>query len=193
MKRFAFLLAVFILAAALVFVMQKAGLWKTMTAEDLGASIEVVDVHTSWVDKYYQPWPPRLILVPSITFRVKNITDKPIKYVNFNANFRFQDDYENLGDSFLAAIRGEPIPPRETSDIIQLKSNYGVEGKSLASFKDNPQWKLVVVNLFAQSKGSQFLPLGKWEVSRKIDFKEPEPVGTENPENSGELKKEEKK
>jgi hypothetical protein len=193
MKRYAFLLVIFILAAALVFVLQKAGLWKTITAKDLEATIEIVDVRTSWVDKYYQPWPPRLILVPSISFRVKNIADKPIKYINFNANFRFQDDYENLGDAFLAAIRGESIPPGETSEVIHLKSNYGVEGKSLASFKNNPQWKIVMVKLFAQSQGSQFLPLGQWEISRKIDFKEPEPVGTENPETTKELKKEEKK
>jgi hypothetical protein len=107
------------------------------------------------------------------------VTDKPLKYINFNANFRFRDDFENLGDSFLAAIRGEPILPGETSDTILLKSNYGVEGKSLASFENNPHWKTVVVQLFAQSKGSQYIKLGEWEVSKKIDFKEDEDVGME--------------
>lgn len=195
MKRYSFLLAVIILAVILVFVLQKAGLWKTITAEDLKNSIEVVDVDTFWTDKYYQPWPPRLILIPAISFRVKNISDKPIKYINFNANFRFLGDFENLGDSFLAAIRNKSVPPGELSDIITLKSNYGVEGKSLATFKDNPQWKTVMVRLFAQSKGSQFLPLGEFEISRRIDFKEPEPVGMEKKEVEGEkeLKKEEKK
>ncbi|MBN1225329.1 MAG: hypothetical protein JXB23_18920 [Candidatus Aminicenantes bacterium] len=193
MKRYGFLLLIFVFAAVLVLVLQKSGLWKTMTAEDLEASIEVVDVKTSWVDKYYQPWPQRLILVPSISFRVKNITEKPIKYINFNANFRFRDDYENLGDAYLAAIRGEPVPPGEKSDVIHLKSNYGVEGKTLASFKDNPQWKIVIVKLFAQGQGSQFLPLGEWEVSKQIDFKEPEPVGMKKQETKEELKNEEKK
>lgn len=195
MKRYSFLLVVIILAVILVFVLQKAGLWKTITAEDLKNSIEVVDVDTFWTDKYYQPWPPRLILIPAISFRVKNISDKPIKYINFNANFRFVGDFENLGDSFLAAIRNKSVPPGELSDIITLKSNYGVEGKSLATFKDNPQWKTVMVRLFAQSKGSQFLPLGEFEISRRIDFKEPEPVGMEKKEVEGEkeLKKEEKK
>ncbi|MGB6866930.1 MAG: hypothetical protein WBE11_14685, partial [Candidatus Aminicenantaceae bacterium] len=145
MKRFSFLFVVIILAVILVFVVQKAGLWKTITAKDLEASIEVVDVDTFWADKYYQPWPPRLILVPAISFKVKNLTDKPLKYINFNANFRFMGDFENLGDSFLAAIRNDPIPPGEKSDVITLKSNYGVEGKSLATFEDNPHWKTVLV------------------------------------------------
>ncbi|GAJ10394.1 unnamed protein product, partial [marine sediment metagenome] len=128
MKRVTVLFVVIILAVILVFVLQKAGLWKTITAEDLEASIEVVDVDTFWTDKYYQPWPPRLILVPAISFRVKNVTDQPLKYINFNANFRFMGDFENLGDAFLAAIRNDPIPPGEKSDVITLKSNYGVEG-----------------------------------------------------------------
>jgi hypothetical protein len=195
MKRFGFLFAVIILAVILVFVLQKAGLWKTITAEDLEASIEVVDVDTFWMDKYYQPWPPRLILVPAISFRVKNITDRPLKYINFNANFRFMGDFENLGDAFLAAIRNDPIPPGEASDVIILKSNYGVEGKTLATFKDNPHWKTVLVRLFAQSKGSQFLPMGEYEISRRIDFVEPEPVGMDEKKTDEDkkLKKEEKK
>jgi hypothetical protein len=126
---------------------------------------------------------------------VKNTTDSPLKYINFNANFRFMGDFENLGDSFLAAIRNDPVPPGEESDVITLKSNYGVEGKSLATFKDNPHWKTVVVRLFAQSKGSQFLPLGEYEISRRIDFVEPEPVGIDKKETEEDkgLKKEEKK
>jgi hypothetical protein len=195
MKRFSFLFVVIVLAVILVFVLQKAGLWKTITAEDLEESIEVVDMDTFWTDKYYQPWPPRLILVPAISFRVKNLTDKPLKYINFNANFRFMGDFENLGDSFLAAIRNDPVQPGEKSDVIVLKSNYGVEGKSLATFKDNPQWKTVLVRLFAQSKGSQFLPMGEYQVSRRIDFVEPEAVGMDEKKTDEDnaLKKEEKK
>lgn len=179
MKRWLFILVIIIAAVILAFVLQKTGLMKTVSPEKLKNSIELTDIETKWVDKLYQPWPPKLILVPAISFQVKNITDEPLRYINFNANFRFQEDYENLGDSFLAAIRGEPIMPGETSDRILLKSNYGVEGKSLASFENNPRWRIVFVKLFVQSKGSQYVLLGEWEVSRKIDFKEPEPVGME--------------
>lgn len=190
MKRYGFLFIILAAAALIVFGLQKLGVMTSMTAEDLGEAIEIMDVKTSWVDKYYQPWPPRLILVPSISFRVKNKTKKPLRYINFNANFRFRDDFENLGDSFLAAIRSDPIPPSGVSDPIHLKCNYGVEGKTLASFQNNPHWKVVIVKLFAQSSGSQFLPLGEWEISKNIDFKEPEPVGIKPDEQAEKLKKE---
>jgi len=155
---------------------------KSTSPEELKSSVEIVDVETKWVAKTYQPWPPKLILVPAISFRVKNVSGKPLNYINFNAIFKFKDEQENLGDNFLAAIRKEPVQPGETSNVITLKSNFGVEGKTLASFKDNPQWRPVVCRLFIQSKGSPHVFLGEYAISRTIDFKEPEPVGIEKKE-----------
>jgi hypothetical protein len=163
--------------------------FKSMSSEELKASMEITDIDTYWTDKYYQPWPPRLILVPVLAFRVKNLTSEPMTYVNFNAIFKFKEEAENLGDCFLAAIRNKAVPPGEKSDVIVLKSNFGVEGKSLDSFKDNPRWRIVSVKLFARARGSQYVALGEWDVSRRIDFKEPEPVHMGD---KGELKKEKK-
>ena len=152
---------------------------KGVSPEEMKASLEIIDISSKWVAKTYQPWPPKLVLVPTISFRVKNRSDKAINYLNFNAIFKSRDELENMGDNFLAAIRKQPIPPGGTSEAITLKSNYGVEGKSLAHFQDNPQWKPVICKLFVQSKGSVHVLLGEYEISREIDFKEPEPVGTE--------------
>jgi hypothetical protein len=149
---------------------------KTMSRDELKGTIEVMDYTSTWVSKYYQPWPPRLILVPQISFRIKNIGTKPLNYVNFNAVYQFKGDPENFGDAFRASIRGKAIPPGGTSDLIVLKSNLGVEGKNLAGIRDNPEWKPAFVRLFAISKGSTPVLLGVYDVSRDIDFKEPEPV-----------------
>jgi len=150
---------------------------QTMSSEELKSSIEVLDYSSSWVSKYYQPWPPRLILVPQIKFRIKNIGAKPLTYVNFNAIYQFKGDPENFGDAFMAAIRAKAVEPGQTSDVIVLKSNMGVDGKNLAGIRDNPAWKSAFVRLFAISKGSHPVPLGVYDVSRDIDFKEPGPVG----------------
>lgn len=150
---------------------------KTMSSEELKNSVEILDYQSVWVSKYYQPWPQRLILVPQISFRVKNTGAKPLNYVNFNAVYNFKGDPENFGDAFMAAIRGQAVPPGETSPVITLKSNLGVDGKNLAGIRDNPAWKQAEVRLFASSKGSMPVLLGVFDVSRDIDFKEPEPVG----------------
>jgi len=145
---------------------------KSISTEELKNSMEITDVETKWVSKEYRAWPPKLILVPVISFRVRNLSDKPLTYVNFNAIFKFKGEAKNLGDNFLAAIRKKPVMPGEKSQVITLKSNYGVEGKTLQSFENNPYWKTVVVQLFARSFGSQFVLLGEWDVSKTIDFKE---------------------
>ena len=175
------LLIVFASATIMMIFVSASGC-KSMSPEKLKASLEIVDVTSKWVMKTYQPWPPKLILVPTISFRVKNIGDEPMNYLNFNGIFKFQGDVENLGDNFLAAIRKDPVRPGETSQAITLKSIFGVEGTSLASFKDNPQWKPMVCKLFVQSKGSPPVLLGEYHISREIDFKEPEPVGVEKKE-----------
>jgi len=168
---------------SLILVMFLSNCTRAPSPQELRSAIEIIDMQTKWVAKAYQPWPPKLVLVPCISFRVKNISSKPLNYLNFNAIFRFKEETENLGDSFLAAIRKEPILPGQVSEVITMKSNYGVEGKSLATFKENPYWKPVVVKLFVQSRGSIHVLLGEWDVSKTIDFKEPEPVGM------GEVKK----
>lgn len=151
--------------------------YRVPSDQEVKKSLEITEVETKWVSKFYRPWPnPRLILAPAVTFRVKNISPKPLRYVNFNAIFKFKDDVENLGDNFLAALRDKPVLPGALSDKITLRSNYGVEGTNLDSFKTSPDWKTVYVKIFAQYKGSRHVLLGEWAVSRQIDFKEPEPV-----------------
>ncbi len=146
----------------------------SIPAEELKKSIEIVDLETKWVSKYYQPWPPRLIVVPQVTFKMKNVGARELSYLNFNAIFNFKGDPENFGDAFLAAIRSKGVPPGGTSQAIVLKSNFGVEGKTLKGIEDNPAWKPAELRLYVIAGGSQPVLLGVYDVSRFIDFKEPE-------------------
>lgn len=176
-----FILAVIVLGIIVVAVAHFTGLWKTMSHEELEGSFELLDIETKWVEKTFQPWPPKLVLVPAISFKIKNVSEAPLKYVYVNANFKFRDDVANLGDSFIEAIRGEPLMPGETSESILLKSTHGIDGQNLEHFKSSPffQSKVVDVKVFAKSQGSQYIPVGEWEISKNIDFKEPEPFSTE--------------
>ena len=155
---------------------------KAPSDDEVKAMMQVTDVSTKWVSKLYKPWPARLVLVPTVSFRVKNLKDKPLTYVDFNAIFILKDNPVNNGDNFKAAIRGTPVMPGEFSQVITLKSNFGVEGRTLASIRDNPYWKPWEVKLFALTHGSNPVLLGRWDVSRDIDFKEPEAVGLGKPE-----------
>jgi hypothetical protein len=147
-----------------------------VSKEELQNAIDVLDVQTKWVTKYYQPWPARLVMVPQVSFRARNKTAKPLTYVNFNAIFQFKGEQQNFGDCYLAAIRGDGVPAGATSEAIVLKSNYGVDGRDLANIRANLEQKPAEVRLFAQSKGSGMVLLGVWDIALDLDFKEPGPA-----------------
>ena len=163
--------AAFILVVGTLGLLLPAGCTR-MTPQELKASIEITDIETKWVSKLYQQWPPRLIIVPQLQFRVRNLGATPMTYVNFNAVFNFKGERGNFGDCFFAAIRAKAVPPGEKSDPIVMKSNFGVDGKDLKTIQTSPEWRQAEVRLFAQSRGTQPILLGIHDVSRFIDFKE---------------------
>lgn len=173
-----FILAIVVLAIIVGAIAHFTGLWETKSSKELEGAFELLDVETKWVEKSYQPWPPKLVLVPAISFKIKNVSDEPLKYLYVNANFKFRDDVAILGDGFIQALRADPLMPGDTSETILLKSTHGIDGQNLEHFKSSPffQSKIVDVKVFAKSQGSQYIPVGEWEVSKNIDFKEPDPI-----------------
>jgi len=184
------ILSVFFLSAVLMILGNSCT--NAMSPEELKSSIELTDIETRWEKKYYQPWPPKLTLVPAISFKVKNIGEEPLSYIYFNGIFRFIGEKENLGDNFLAGIHGEPLMPGETSEVITLQSNFGVEGDNVNHFKNNPEWKTAEVRIFAKSKGAQYALLNEYTISKKINFEEPAPVGMDDKQEKEKKKNPEK-
>jgi len=152
-----------------------------MSNEELRKSIEIVDVKTRWVKSFYQEWPARLKLAPQVSFRAKNVSSKPLAYVNFSVTFVSKTDQKELGGDLRAAIRRKALGPGDTSQEITLTSNLSVEGKNKQDFETNPGWEPYQAKVFAQSRGSQPVLLGIYDVSRDIDFKADEPVGDRKP------------
>ena len=174
MAKFKFTIFLICIAVALTFIQTSCNV---PTTEDLKTYFEVLDLQSKWVKKYYSPWPQKLILVPSISFQVKNLSDRPLKYVYFNAVFKQMGEVESRGDNLYTAMTKKPLLPGEVSDVIVMKSNYGVEGKNLLDFKRNPGWNPWTINLFVKVKGSRYALLGEWNISKEIDFEEAEPIG----------------
>lgn len=146
------------------------------TTEELKTYFEIIDFKSKWVKKHYSPWPEKLTLAPEISFQVKNLTDKSLKFVYFNAIFTLRGVKAVQGDALYSAMTKEPLMPGEVSDVITMRSNYGVEGKRLSDFKDNPAWEISSVKLFVKLKGSRYAQLGEWDISKDIDFKPDEPL-----------------
>jgi hypothetical protein len=168
---------------------------KAITDEEVKNAMQIEILETKWVMKEYRQWPnPKLVLVPCVVFRIKNLAAETMAYVSFNGIFKERNAVENRGDNFLAAIRKKNAVARGGwSEPITLKSNFGTEGMSVKTFQNNPQWKPVWVKIYAQWKGSRHVLLGEWPVAMTIDFKEPEQPVIQGGKKEGEVKKDETK
>lgn len=169
-------LRVLVLVAALALTLISC--LKAPTKDEVKAMFEVTDVTTKWVAKAYTPWPPQLVLVPTLTCRFKNTSAKPLTYIDINAAFKFAGERENLGENFWAVIDRKPVMPGEKSQEFTFTSPYGYDGRNLASIENHPWWKtkVVEIRLFATTRGSGPVLMGTYTMSHDIDFKEPPPV-----------------
>ena len=160
-------LFVFLLALSLLFL---SFCGKQSSPEEAKRSLKLVDIETKWVEKFgpdVRPW--EVVFVPAIKFRLQNIGDKPIRIYYFHADFRFKDEDKSLGYAFATFKQKGPIKPGEKSVEIFLKSPFGYRAKSIASFKNNPNWKPVVVHIFASLGGGTMVDLGVYPIKQKLE------------------------
>jgi hypothetical protein len=134
--------------------------------EKIGKTLQLAAVDSIWVDRIRSS--KKSIIVPTITFRAKNVGDEPIRDVIFKGEFSFEDNKEKLSDGVTMALENE-LAPGETSEDITIKSELGYEATSKAAFVKNPQnWRRVEVEVFAKQKDLAYVLLGTYPIRQEI-------------------------
>ncbi len=137
--------------------------WKE---QELLAALKINLEDSFWVKK--QGLHNETIIVPAISFSVKNISNRPLAYVSFNAIFFFNDSKEDLGDGFQISFK-KPLQPGQTSNPILIKSSFGYKASSLqAFFKNRLNWKSVSARLFARVGNTSYVLLGTYPVKQEV-------------------------
>ncbi|MDQ1353652.1 MAG: hypothetical protein QG657_3958 [Acidobacteriota bacterium] len=135
--------------------------------EKIGKALRIVTQDSIWVDRLKSP--EKSIIVPSITFQVKNVGNEPIQDVFFKGEFIFQDNGEILSEGVVEALK-EPLAPGETSNDIFLRSELGYEATSKAAFVKNPQdWRKVDVKIFAKQKDLEYVLLATYSIRQEVE------------------------
>ncbi len=134
--------------------------------DDIEKGLQIVESDSIWVDKESEE-PGKISIVPSISFRVKNVGDKPLGTLKFIGIFEVIDGGEQIGDGNIP-ILDTPLLPGEVSPLLTITSRYGYSASSKAAFVQNAaEWKAVRVRLLAR-KNSAPGKLGTLEISRRI-------------------------
>jgi len=146
-----------------------AALLSTACAEnvDLTSALVVESVSTGWADAGHLDRHNRI--VPSVSFKLKNVTDGKLRTLQINALFRRVNEPQEWGSGYRAATGSEGLPPGGETPTITVKSSIGYTGTDdEPELLSNSQFVDARVELFAKNGRSQWTRLGEYPVSRRL-------------------------
>jgi hypothetical protein len=134
---------------------------------DLTKGLEIVDASSGWYD--VGPVNEQNKLVPSITFKLKNISDQPLVALQINAVFRRLNDNEEWGSAFVPVTRSDGLQPGATSQPIFIKSQLGYTGTDpRAQMLQNSQFVDAKVDLMAKYASLQWVRVAERPIERRL-------------------------
>jgi len=157
--------------------MMRASLWLVLLAAlatascgpkvDLTKGIQVVDVSTGWWDAGVVNGQNKL--VPSVTFKFKNVSEQTLPVLQANVVFRRVTEDKEWGSSFVKITGTEGLAPGATSESQTVKSQLGYTGsESRQQMLDNAQFVDAKIELFAKYGNIQWQKVGEYPVPRTL-------------------------
>ncbi|WP_410960032.1 hypothetical protein, partial [Salmonella sp. SAL4434] len=68
-------------------------------------------------------------LVPSISVKLRNVSDQALRSVQINAIFKRVNETEMWGEHYGWAVQRDPLPPGGTTKDLVLRSGLGYTGE----------------------------------------------------------------
>ena len=134
---------------------------------DVATALQVVDVSTGWFDAGIVNGQNKL--VPSVTFKLKNISDAPVTTLQANVLFHRVNSAEEWGSGFLRVAGSEGLAPNATTDPLVVKSDLGYTGtEARADMLKNSQFVDAKVRILAKSGSNYWQPLGEYPIERRL-------------------------
>lgn len=160
----------FIILAAMVYYFKVAYIDATIPPEELIASMKVFDINSQWVEneKIDTPDYKGIVIVPEITFKIRNIGKRPLRYIYFLGVFRLLNRPKPLGEGYTTAFR-DPLEPGQESETIALRSKFGYQVKSKSELsRRKKDWRSSKVQIFIKSGTSTLHFFKDFFISRRI-------------------------
>jgi hypothetical protein len=139
--------------------------------EALKPSIEMFNLDSQWVvsEEIDTKEFKGIVLVPQISFQVRNIGNVVLRNVYFLGEFRLMDRAGTLGEGFQMAFK-KPVNPGQESERIVLTCMAGYRASSKMAFKNNiKEWKRAMVEIFVKTGSSKLIFLKTFYITRKIE------------------------
>jgi hypothetical protein len=134
---------------------------------DLTKGLQVVDVSTGWWDAGVVNGQNKL--VPTVTFKFKNVSDQKLDVLQANVVFRRVTEDKEWGSSFVKITGTEGLAPGATSDSQTVKSQLGYTGSEpRQQMLENTQFVDAKIQIFAKYGSIQWEKIGEYSVPRTL-------------------------
>lgn len=136
-------------------------------AREVERDLRITDVQTGWFDAGIVDGQNKL--VPTVTFRIQNISQEPIDNVQINAIFRRINESEAWGDRLVRGVGDEELAPGATGDALVVRSERGYTGtEARAQMLKNSKFVDAKVELFGKHGSRTWVKMGEYPIDRNL-------------------------
>lgn len=129
--------------------------------------LKPTDVITGWYDAGVENGKNKL--VPSISLRLVNQSEDPIRSVQINAIFKRVGEEEMWGEHFGWAVQGEALPPRAGTKALVLRSALGYTGEQpRTQMLQNREFIDAEVEIFLKQGSRVWAKLAEFPIERQL-------------------------
>ena len=134
---------------------------------DLTSGLVVESVSTGWADAGRIDGHHRI--VPTLSFKLKNASDRKLRTLEVNALFRRVSDAHEWGSGFLPATGPGGLAPGAETAALTVKSSIGYTGTDEnQELLQNSQFVDARVELFAKYGSANWTRIGEYQVQRQL-------------------------
>lgn len=131
-------------------------------------ALEPVDVVTGWFDDGIVEGGKNK-LVPSVSLKLRNKSDQPIRSIQINAIFRRVGEQEMWGEYFGWAIPREPLPAGGTTNTLVMRSALGYTGEQpRMQMLQNREFIDAKVEIYLKQGSRVWAKLAEYPIQRQL-------------------------
>ena len=135
---------------------------------DLTRGLQILDVSSGWRDAGPVSGGQNK-LVPSVTFRIKNVSGQQLAILQVNALFRRVNEGEEWGSGFMTVAGSQGLAPGASSQILTINSQLGYTGREPEhQMLQNSQFVDAKVQVFAKYGSVQWVRVSEFGITRRL-------------------------
>jgi hypothetical protein len=136
-------------------------------SREVEKDLRITEVKTGWYDAGLVNGQNKL--VPSVTFRIENISQEAIDGVQINAIFRRVNEPEAWGDRLIRGVGDEGLEPGATGRTLVVRSERGYTGdESRQQMLKNSQFVDATVELFGKHGSRTWVKMAEFQIDREL-------------------------